>query len=217
MKITIVLADDHELVRRGISSLLETQPDFEIVSECSNGRDLLELVGRLRPHVALVDVAMPELNGIESTRRIRVTSPQTRVIAVSSYSDPEYVRGVFEAGAVGYVLKSGTLSDLIYAIRTANRNNPYFSPSLPSFTLVASYADNVTANASHVSTQHLSPRELETLQLLAEGHTSRDIASRLGIAESTVKTHRKNIKEKLAIHDTPGLTKYALKIGLIRS
>jgi DNA-binding NarL/FixJ family response regulator len=211
-----VLADDHELVRKSIASLLRTQPDFEVVAECASGRELLDAVAQHRPNVALLDISMPELNGIETAKRVRDISPATRVIALSNYTDGAYVRGILQAGGVGYVVKSGAAFDLVHAVRTANRNKMHFSPEVSG---IASSLLKSGPNGSSPETDfddQLSPRERETLQLIAEGHSSKEIAATMGISEATVKCHRKHIKEKLAISDTPGLTRYALKIGLVR-
>jgi DNA-binding NarL/FixJ family response regulator len=216
MRTTIALADDHELVRKSIASLLRTQTDFEVVAECASGRELLEAVAQHRPNVALLDISMPELNGIETAKRLREISPGTRVIALSNYTDGAYVRGILQAGGVGYVVKSGAAFDLVHAVRTANRNKMHFSPEVSA---IASNLLKAGTNGASLETNfddQLSPRERETLQLIAEGHSSKEIASTMGISEATVKCHRKHIKEKLAISDTPGLTRYALKIGLVR-
>ena len=214
MKTTIILADDHELVRKSIAALLSDEPDFEVVAECSNGREMLELVARRKPAVAIIDVAMPELNGIEATRRIKESSPMTRVIVLSNYSDATYVRETLKAGAVGYIVKSGAAQDLIQAVRTGTRSNVYLSDAVSA--LARSTAQGVGHGGADGATRPLSTREREVLQLIAEGRTSREVASLLGISVTTVKSHRNHIMEKLNIHDKAGLTRYAIRIGLIR-
>lgn len=209
MRTTIILADDHELVRKSIAALLRDETDFEVVAECSNGRELLELVTRLRPAVAIIDVAMPELNGIEATRRIRELSRATRVIVLSNYADATYVRETLKAGAVGYIVKSGAAQDLIEAVRTGTRSHVYLSDA------VSAIATG-TEHDGDGGTRPLSAREREVLQLIAEGRTSKEVASLLGISATTVKSHRNHIMEKLDIHDKAGLTRYAIRIGLIR-
>lgn len=210
MRTTIILADDHDLVRKSIAALLRDETDFEVVAECSNGRELLDLVARVRPSVALIDVAMPELNGIEATRRIRELSPATRVIVLSNYADATYVRETLKAGAVGYIVKSGAAQDLIEAVRTGTRSHIYLSEA------VSAMKEPVSRGSSESGARPLSAREREVLQLIAEGRTSKEVASLLGISATTVKSHRNHIMEKLDIHDKAGLTRYAIRIGLIR-
>lgn len=209
MRTTIILADDHELVRKSIAALLRDETDFEVVAECPNGRELLELVARLKPAVAIIDVAMPELNGIETTRRIRELCPATRVIVLSNYADATYVRETLKAGAVGYIVKSGAAQDLIEAVRTGTRSRVYLSDA------VSAIAGG-TEQDGNGGTRPLSAREREVLQLIAEGRTSKEVARLLGISATTVKSHRNHIMEKLDIHDKAGLTRYAIRIGLIR-
>jgi two-component system, NarL family, response regulator NreC len=214
MKTTIAIADDHELVRKSIVSLLRNETDFEVIGECSTGRQLLDIVESSRPNVAIVDVAMPELNGIDATYRIRSISPATRVIVLSNYTDDVYVKGTFEAGAVGYIVKSGAVNDLIQAVRNASRGKVYLSPE------VSNSIANPQELTKHEYSPHnrtLSSREREVLQLIAEGKSSKEIAMVLGISETTVKSHRNNIKIKLDINDIAGLTRYAIRIGLIRA
>lgn len=214
MRTTIILADDHELVRKSIAALLRDEPDFDVIAECSNGREMLDLVARHKPAVAIVDVAMPELNGIEVTRRIKELSTQTRVIVLSNYADATYVREMLKAGAVGYIVKSGAAQDLIQAVRRGTRAAVYLSDAVSN---IATRTGRADAHAGiDEGMRPLSSREREVLQLIAEGRTSRDVAARLGISVSTVKSHRNHIMEKLDIHDKAGLTRYAIRIGLIR-
>lgn len=214
MRTTIILADDHELVRKSIAALLSDESDFEVIAECSNGREMLELVARARPAVAIIDVAMPELNGVETTRRIMELSPRTRVIVLSNYADETYVRETLKAGAVGYIVKSGAAQDLIQAVRVATRAHVYLSDAVSAIATVTRQADGHTRVDG--GTRPLSTREREVLQLIAEGRTSREVAASLGISATTVKSHRNHIMEKLDIHDKAGLTRYAIRIGLIR-
>jgi DNA-binding NarL/FixJ family response regulator len=217
MKTTIILADDHQLVGASIAALLRHEPDFEVLAACVNGREATELAQRLRPNVAIIDVAMPEMNGIEAIRCIKGVSPETRVVIISSYTDEAYVRGALTAGAVGYVVKSGEARDLIKAIREGARGKPFLSPE------VSAIARRIQASRIPQAGQHgvemlpLSPREREVLQHVVEGKTAKEIAATLGIRVSTVKDHRKHIKEKLEIYDTPGLTCYAIRVGIIRA
>jgi len=213
MRTTIVLADDHELVRESIASLLREVPDFEVVEQCGNGRELLELVERVRPDVAVVDVSMPELNGIEAARHLREISRRTRVIALSAYIDEAYIRDMIDAGVVAYIIKSGAAKDLIQAIRTASRGRLYFSSDI----LAGAHHGGTSGRATgEYSARPLSQREREILQLVAEGKSSREIAASLGIGETTVKTHRTHIMGKLNVRDVAGLTRQAIKLKLVR-
>jgi len=215
MRTTIILADDHELVRKSIAALLRDEPDFEVVAECSNGREMLDLVADRRPAVAIIDVAMPELNGVEATRRIRELSPATRIIVLSNYADETYVRETLKAGAVGYIVKSGAAQDLIQAVRTATRSHVYLSEAVSAIATETAETGRYSSRLEQAP-RPLSTREREVLQLIAEGRTSREVATLLGISATTVKSHRNHIMEKLDIHDKAGLTRYAIRIGLIR-
>jgi two-component system, NarL family, response regulator NreC len=212
MKISIVVADDHELFRKSLVALLHNETDFDVVGESTNGRDIIKLVETLRPSVAIIDMAMPELNGVDAIKRIRLINSSIRIIALSNYTNSSYVTGTIEAGAVGYIVKSGAANDLIQAVRNASRGKLYLSPGLST----TAYPPN-TPYEVDIRTCPLSAREREVLQLIAEGRVSKDIANILGISETTVKTHRENIKEKINIKDTAGLTRYAIRIGLIRA
>lgn len=208
---TIVIADDHELVRSSYAALLANEADFKIVGERSNGRDLVALVERTRPDVAIVDIVMPELNGIDAIKHIEAVSPLTRVIVISNYTDAAYVRGALAAGAAGYISKGGAVHDLIQAIRNGRRGNVYLSED------VRDAAKPDGRGKANVAGQPLSPREREVLQLIAEGCTSKQIAERLGISEATVKTHRNHIMDKLDTRDTAGLTRHAIRLKLVRA
>lgn len=211
MRTTIVLADDHELVRESIASLLREVPNFEVVGQCANGRQLLALVESVSPDVAVIDVSMPELNGIEAARQLREISPRTRVIALSAYTDEAYIRDMIDAGVVAYIIKSGAAKDLIHAIRTASRGRVYFSPEIKAGEVAA--FGRATGESA---VRPLSQREREILQLIAEGKSSKEIAVILGIGETTVKTHRNNIMGKLNVRDIAGLTRHAVKLKLVR-
>jgi DNA-binding NarL/FixJ family response regulator len=202
-KITIALADDHDLVRKSVAALLREETDFEIVGECADGHAMLEIVGRFRPAMAVVDIAMPELSGIEVLRSVKEISPETRVIVLSNYTAEAYVREALEAGASGYILKKGAARDLIQAIRAGARGGTYLSQEV---------AATVQGRRSETT---LSKREREVLKLIAEGKSSKEIAAALGISSGTVKCHRRNIMEKLDIHDKAVLSRYAEHVGLV--
>lgn len=216
MKTTIVLADDHELVAKSISALLRDEPDFEVIAECQNGRDLLRLVEELRPNVAIIDVAMPELNGIEAALRLRDINRATRVIILTSYADEGYLRGALQAGVTGYIVKSGVAEDLIRAVRLGTRRHPYFSPTVAPIARRLQAARSPLSEGADGELQKLSPREREVLQLVVEGMSTPEIAERLNITQVTVKDHRKHIRTKLEIHTIAGLTRYAMTNGIIR-
>jgi DNA-binding NarL/FixJ family response regulator len=212
MKRTIVVVDSHEIIRKSVAAFLSNQPDFEVVAESDNGHQAIDLVKRHEPDVAIVASNLPKLNGIETTRRISNMRLRTRVIILSNYAERVYVQGAIEAGAVGYIVKSGTVNDLLQAIRDASRSKIYLSPEVADLatTSVNGSDKNLPLNPA------LSPREREVLQLIAEGNSSKQIADVLGISETTVKSHRTNLMEKLGLHDTASLTRYAVRIKLVR-
>lgn len=214
MRVSIILADDHDLVRKSVGALLRNELDFEVVDECSTGHELLELARRWRPAVVIVDVAISRLDGIETTRRIKALSPKTRVIVLSTCIDGPYVRGLLEAGISAYVLKSGRASDLIDAVRHSTPRNVHLSPEVAALVREAEKADTEGGKAISNGATRLSPRQLEVLRMIADGYSSKSMAAKLGIGESTVKSHRKNLMEKLNIHDKVGLARHAIRIGL---
>ena len=216
MKTTIVLADDHELVGRSICALLQDEPDFEVIGQCRNGRELLRMVEKLRPNVAVVDVAMPDMNGIEAALRLRDINRSTRTIMLTSYTDEGYLRGALEARVAAYVVKSGVAEDLIRAIRLGTSRSPYFSPTVAAIARRVQAGKPTGDSASTDGAHMLSPREREVLQLVVEGVPSGEIARRLCITRDTVKDHRKHIRQKLDIHTVAELTRYAIAIGMIR-
>ena len=208
-KIRILLADDHAVVRQGFKLILGSQPDMEIVGEASNGREAVELAEKLHPDVAVVDVAMPELNGIEATRRMGETASRTRVLALSMHKDSVYVREILRAGARGYLLKDQIDSDLIAAVRAVARGEGYISPAV---------SDAVLNDfRRHVSNpiDLLSSREREVLQMIAEGKTNKEIATVLDLSIYTVDAHRGRIMEKLNLHSVNELVRFAVRNGLV--
>jgi DNA-binding NarL/FixJ family response regulator len=210
MKLRVVLVDDHELMRQGLRSILEREEEVEVVGEAASGREALELARTLAPDVVIMDVAMQDLNGIETTRQIRAECPRVKVLALSSHSDARYVTAMLDAGASGYVLKANAYDDLRRALDAARRGRSY---------LCADVTDAVVGAARHGAGSArtrapLSAREREVLQLLAEGLSSPEISQRLYVATSTIETHRRNIARKLGIHSVADLTKYAIREGL---
>lgn len=214
MTIRVLLADDHTLVRAGISALIRRFEGVEVVAEASEGREALKLTAQHRPDVALLDVGMPGLNGIEITTRLAREYPQVRVLILSMHASEEYVLQALRAGAVGYLVKGADTAELELAIRAVMRGETYLSPAVSKH-VVADYIRRVGAEASPL--ELLTPRQREILQLIAEGHSTREIASLLQISSKTVETHRADLMQRLDIYDLAGLTRYAIRIGLIHS
>ena len=212
-KISVLLADDHTILREGLRSLLAAASDINIVGEAKTGREAVQLARRLKPAVVVMDIAMPMLNGLEATRQIRSADPSTKVLVLSMHSDSEYVEKVLEAGASGYLVKQTGASDLLTAIREIHRGNVFLSPSISRF-LVDQYRTALRTERPGVG-HKLTPREVEVLQLVAEGMTNKQIASELAISVKTVEKHRQQVMDKLDIHDVAGLTRYAITSGII--
>jgi two-component system, NarL family, response regulator NreC len=205
----ILLADDHAMVRKGFRLILEAQPDMEIAGEAGNGREAVELAEKLHPDIVVMDVAMPELNGIEATRRLASSSPHTRVLALSMHKDSVYVREILRAGARGYLLKDSIDTDLISAVRAVARGDGYISPGV-SDAVLTDYRRHVTDPLDL-----LTSREREVLQLIAESKTNKEIAVALNLSVYTVEAHRGKIMEKLNLHSTGELVRFAVRHGLI--
>jgi DNA-binding NarL/FixJ family response regulator len=208
-KIRILLADDHAVVRQGFKMILGAQPDMEIVGEAGNGREAVEAAEKLRPDIVVMDVAMPELNGIEATRRITDSSPHTRILALSMHKDSVYVREILRAGARGYLLKDSPAPDLVAAVRAVASGEGYLSPAV-SNAVLDDYRRHVT-NPIDL----LTSREREVLQMLAEGKTNKEIAVVLNLSVYTVDAHRGRIMEKLNLHSINELVRFAVRNGLI--
>ena len=208
-KIHILLADDHAVVRQGFKMILAAQPDMEIVGEAGNGREALDLASQLQPDVIVMDVAMPELNGIEATRRVADVSPRSRVLALSMHKDSVYVREILRAGARGYLLKDSIASDLLAAVRAIARGEGYLSPGV-SDAVLNDYRQHVTDPIDL-----LTSREREVLQMIAEGKTNKDIANILKLSVYTVDAHRGHIMEKLNLHSGNELVRFAVRYGLV--
>ena len=218
-KISVLIAEDHTIVREGLRMLLEATPDIAVVGEAENGRAAISLCKELEPDIVVMDITMPFLNGIEATRTIAKSLSGTRVIILSMYPDEEYVFEALNAGASGFLVKQTASDDLLKAVREVNDGRAFFSPSV-SRTILDAYREASKADAgtepAPTDLKLLTPREREILQLIAEGYTSKEIASQLFISMKTVGSHRQNIMQKLDIHDIAGLTRYAIEKGLIR-
>ena len=207
--IRVLLADDHAMVRKGFRLILEGQPDMEIAGEAGNGREAVELAERLHPDVVVMDVAMPELNGIEAPRRLASSSPHTRVLALSMHKDSVYVREILRAGARGYLLKDSIDTDLISAVRAVAKGDGYISPGV-SDAVLSDYRRHVSDPLDL-----LTSREREVLQMIAESKTNKEIAASLNLSIYTVEAHRGKIMEKLNLHSTGELVRFAVRHGLI--
>lgn len=216
-KITVLLADDHTVVRQGLRSLLAAEADIEVVAEADSGRQAVQMARKYLPEVIVMDIAMPLLNGLDATRQIIHETPSARIIILSSYSDDEYVEQLMDAGAIGYLLKQTASNDVIKAIREAKLGNAYFSPSVSRRMLEHYRRAFVNGQPDRKATESLTSREREVLQLIAEGNTNKQIAAVLCISVKTVEKHRQQVMDRLNIHDIAGLTRYAMQRGIIES
>lgn len=216
-KIKVLLADDHVVVRQGLRALLMAEEDIEIVGEADNGRQAIQLAKKVLPDVAVIDVAMPVLNGLEATRQITRALPSIKVLILSSYSDDEYVQQLTQAGAAGYLVKQTAATDLLKAIREAYRGNAYFSPSIAKRLRDHCREAFVTGQPVKRRSDYLTAREAEVLQLIAEGRANKQIAAELCISIKTVEKHRQQVMNKLGIHDVAGLTRHAIAKGIIET
>jgi DNA-binding NarL/FixJ family response regulator len=210
-KITIILADDHNIIRHGIRALLTMEADFEIVGEALTGREAVALTEQLSPNVVVMDLAMPLLNGMEAARQIILNSPDTKVIVLSAYDDKEHVQQAIAAGATGYLLKLTAAQELIQAVREVNKGNAYFSPQISKRLQDEFNPLVLKAQASAA----LSVREAEVLQLVAEGYVNKQIADELAISIKTVEKHRQSLMNKLDLHCTADLVRHAAAKGIV--
>lgn len=213
-KLRILLADDHIVMRTGLRSLLERQPNLEVVGESENGRETVDLVTSLKPDVVVMDVGMPVLNGIEATKTIVTQHPTTAVVILSMHVDESYVMRALKAGARGYLLKDSAPADLISAIQAVSQNKSFFSPKV-SRILAEDYVRVLKQKGAVDSYDLLTSREREILQLIAEGKANKEVAAALNISPYTVETHRSHILEKLNLHNPAELILYAVRKGLI--
>jgi len=212
MSIRILLADDHTLVRAGIRSLLEQLPGVEVVAEAEDGYEALSKTGDFHPDVVLIDIAMPRLNGLEATKRLKKEYPDVRVLIVSMHINEEYVVQALSSGASGYLLKDAAKAELEIAVKAVARNHTYLSPAV-SKKVIEDYTQRVGGADRLVD--RLTPRQREILQLIAEGNTTKEIADLLCVSVKTVESHRSQLMDRLDIHDIAGLVRYALRMGLI--
>ncbi len=213
-QVRIFLADDHTVIRAGIRLVLERQPDLHVVGEASDGRETVNAIERLHPDVVVMDISMPNLNGIEATRQILANGVAVSIVVLSMHADEEYVLRALKAGARGYLLKESAEADLIAAVRAVVSGKSFFSPAI-SRLLVEDYVRQLQDRDIEDSYELLTTREREILQLVAEGKSNKDIANLLNLSVYTVETHRSNIMEKLNLHGVPELILYAVRKGVI--
>ena len=216
-RITVLLAEDHMIVREGFRKMLELEDDLEIVGEAEDGRQAVAMAKKLRPDVVLMDIAMPLLNGLEATRQVLKAIPATKVLILSAHSDDAYVKTATESGAVGFLLKQTSAHIVCEAIREVQKGNTFFSPSISRRLDHLNPPSPGRARVFKKKSSQLTSREMEVLQLIAEGKANKETAAELGIGLKTVEKHREHLMEKLDIHDTAGLTRYAIGAGIIES
>ena len=207
--VRILLVDDHALTRSCLRNVLEQEPGIEVIGEATDGREAVQLARKLRPKVILMDIVMPNLNGIEATRQIIRANGHARVLALSMYQRGSYVQGILKAGAMGYVLKTCSIDELFLAIRTVASGKAYLTPEIADIVMT----DYRSGGGNNKPTE-LTQREREVLQLVAEGHTTKSIAHNLNVSNKTIESHRQHVMQKLGIHSVAELTKYALQEGV---
>jgi DNA-binding NarL/FixJ family response regulator len=216
-RVAVLLAEDHTIVRQGLRLLVEADGDIEVVGEAKTGREAVQKTGDLHPEIVVMDIAMPQLNGIQATRQILKAFPATKVLILSAHSDPEYVEQVIKEGAMGYVVKQVSGEVVAKAIRELHKGKTFFFPSI-----AKRLSEDYQKSPGEVGLRkkhgiQLTSREAELLQLIAEGHVNKQIASELAISIKTVEKHRQHLMEKLHIHDIAGLTRFAIATGIIES
>ncbi len=212
MTIKILLADDHKIMREGIRSMLEQEPDLEVVGEAGNGREVLELSSETNPDVIIMDINMPDMNGTEATRQLKKKSDRIKIVALSMHSDKYIVMDMLKAGASGYLLKDCSGQDIVSAIRSVYQGNSYLSPEITGV-VIDNYVNKTSTDVPKAPSK-LTAKEREVLQLVAEGLTTKEISSSLNIATKTVDNHRVNIMNKLDLHNIAELTKFAIRHGI---
>jgi DNA-binding NarL/FixJ family response regulator len=214
MPLRIIVADDHEVVRQGIRAVLQSQPEWEVCAEASNGREAIDKTIELKPDMVVLDVAMPEVNGLVAVREILQNRPETKILMLTMHESEQIIREVLEAGAHGYLLKSDAGRDLVSAVTALNRNKRFFTSKVAEMVL-----ENVTRSKlrPEVAVKDvLTAREREVVQLLAEGHSTREVAEVLGLSVKTAETHRSNVMRKLDLHSVSELVLYAVRNNLVQ-
>jgi DNA-binding NarL/FixJ family response regulator len=214
---SVILAEDHMIVREGFRKMLELEEDLEVVGEAQNGSQAVALVKKLRPDVVLMDIAMPLLNGLLATRQVLKAVPTTKVIILSAHSDDAYVQNATDSGAVGFLLKQTSAHDVCRAIREVQKGNKFYSPAVARRLHRLDDIASDLAGIPRSRNARLTTREIEVVQLIAEGNANKEAAAKMGISVKTVEHHRMKLTHKLDIHDTAGLTRYAISAGIIES
>jgi DNA-binding NarL/FixJ family response regulator len=215
MKLKVLIADDHGVVRKGLRLLLQEYSELEVVGEAANGREVVKMAGELSPNIVLMDVAMPLLNGIEAAEQIRKGNPEIGVIMLTMHADESYVLRALNAGVKGYLLKESAEDDLLRAVKAVSQGKPFFSPAITQ-TLLEDYMRVLKQEGLSDSFELLTGREKEVLQLLAEGKTNKDVAGILEVSIYTVESHRTNLMQKLSLHNTAEIVLYAVRKNLVR-
>jgi len=213
--ISVVIADDHHVVREGIALVLQQEGDIKVVGQASNGEEAVTMIMQLNPDITILDISMPKLNGIQTAQKLIRDGFKGKILMLTQYDKEEYVREAIQTGASGYLLKDSIKDDVITAIRKIISGETFFSPSISKL-LVDEYFQQLKRKTSSKSIPDLTPRETEVLQLIAEGYSTKQIADKLYLSARTVDFHRANISQKLGIHDIAGLTKYAIRHGLVK-
>jgi two-component system, NarL family, response regulator NreC len=221
-KTRILIVDDHDVVRSGLNVLLRSAPDFAVVGEAADGEEALKQAAKLKPDIVIMDISMPKLDGIEATRLIKERQPEVKVIILSVHEDEEYAYQILKAGASGYLLKNAGRKEIFEAVRSAMSGERFFSPGISriivqGFVSRAKEQTEAESAAAPVADQKLTKREVEVLTYIARGFTNRQIAEALFLSFRTINTHRANMMQKLNIHDTAGLVRYAMTAGLVKS
>jgi DNA-binding NarL/FixJ family response regulator len=215
-RVRILVADDHDVVRKGLRSLLEAQPGWEICAEAANGREAVAKAKQLRPDVGLLDLTMPDLNGLEATRQILKAVPTTEVLILTMHESEQAIREVLQAGARGFVLKSDAVRNLVAAVEALSQHKPFFTPRVAEMVLGGYLTNGGRAGGFQPTCNHLTAREREVVQLLAEGKTNKQVASELNISVNTVEAHRSNVMHKLALKSLSDLVRYAIRNRIIQ-
>jgi DNA-binding NarL/FixJ family response regulator len=211
----ILVADDHEVVRKGLVALLQQQPDWQVCGEAGDGRDAVEKAQQLKPDVVILDIGMPSLNGLEATRQILKTNPHARILILTLHDSDQVVRDVLNAGARGFLLKSDAARDLVAAVEALRRDKTYFTSKVASMVLEGYLKGSTGPAPAAVSRNRLTPREREIVQLLAEGKSTKEVAVALGLSVKTAETHRSNIMRKLQLHSVSDLVLYAVRNNIV--
>ncbi len=213
--VQIIVADDHEVVRRGVKSLLESHPGWTVVAEAATGREAVDQVKRCNPDVVILDITMPELNGLEATRQILKVAPQTEILILTLHESAQLIRSVLEAGARGYVLKSDAGRNLIDAVEAVSEHKAFFTSNVAATVLDGYLKTDKRKTGAKPDSHALTPREREIIQLLAEGKSNKEVATTLGISVHTAETHRTNIMRKLEVHSVSELVRYAIRQNIV--